>query len=229
MKKLSISCFLGLLGMTLIAKAAPTPVVVGYFTKEPPSIFETKTKPFFVEQTQKSCPQCEIRNLTPYNKAGEYDPSALPAAIEGVGAGVTFLFFDWNERSSEVNQKVVDLLSRKTAEGHLLVASAGVPPTNEGSCPLVNTLMGKVPNALIIGELEERDRLLAQCYFGPEMLSAIRPPKALIGQGYGPLYFVTRLATHWDRRGSSEWVSYLKARKAKTKRIWAELEEFFPR
>ncbi|HRO66513.1 MAG TPA: hypothetical protein PL182_03005 [Pseudobdellovibrionaceae bacterium] len=229
MKKLSVSCLVALTGLAFTVRADPAPRIVGYFTKEAPTVFETKIKPFFTEQTRKSCPQCQIRNLTPYSKSGTYDPAALPAAVEAVGSDVTFLFFDWNERANEGNQKIRDALSGKMTEGHLVVASAGVPPTNEGTCPLVNTLMGKIPNVLILGELEEKDRLSAQCYYGPEMLSAIRPPKEWIGRGFGPLYFVTRLATHWERRGPAEWGPYLKARKAKTNRIWTGIEEFFPR
>ncbi|MBX2986911.1 MAG: hypothetical protein KF802_03350 [Bdellovibrionaceae bacterium] len=209
------------------ATAVAAPAVVGYFSKEPAAVFDTKVKPFFA--TQSKCPGCEIRNLTPYNSKGEYNPDKLVDAIEAVPQDVSFLFFDWNERSGPKNKEVLDALNQKISEGRLLIASAGVPPTNEGTCPLNRTLMGQANDAIIIGELVERDLLLAQCYYGPEMLSAIRPPKELMGQGMAPLYFVSRLAGSWNKRKPQDWSSYLKARKNKSKRLWPELEEFFPR
>lgn len=217
--------FLGL-GTSLGAFAAGPAVIVGYFSKEPKTAYDTKAKPFFTEQAH--CPSCELRNLTPYNEKGEYDPAKLVETIKAVGPDVSFLFFDWNERSSDKNKDVADSLNKAT-EGKLLVAAAGVPPTNEGSCPLNRTLMGQVNDAIIIGELAERDRLLAQCYYGPEMLSAIRPPKEYFGQGRAPLLFAAKLANVWNRRKPADWPSYLRARKAKSKRIWTELEDFFPR
>lgn len=205
---------------------ASAKVVVGLFTKEPPAVFETKIKPLF-SQHGGSC--CEIRNLTPYKPNGEVDQAAWGRAVEGVPSDVTFLFFDWNERSSDKNRELSEALNRQIASGRILVAAAGVPPNDEGTCPLNRTLMGQVLNSVIIGELAERDRLLAQCFYGPEMLSAIRPPRDLMGQGHAPLIFSARLASNWSKRKSTEWIPHLKNRKNKSKRIWPELEEFFPR
>lgn len=202
-------------------------VVVGLFTKEPPAIFESKIRPLFEQHGGSGC--CEIRNLTPYKSGGEVDTAAWTQAVDAVPSDVTFLFFDWNERSSEKNRELSEALNRQIASGRILVAAAGVPPNDEGTCPLNRTLMGQVLNSIIIGELAERDRLLAQCFYGPEMLSAIRPPRDLMGQGHAPLLFSARLASHWNRRKATEWIPHLKNRKNKSKRIWPELEEFFPR
>lgn len=219
--------FLGIFSFNTV-RAETAPVIVGYFSKEPATFFDTKVKVFFQEQA-KGCAKCEIRNLTPYDDKGVYDPEKLVATLQALPAEVSFIFIDWNERSSDKNKNVVEVLNQKQSEGHLLIAAAGVPPTNEGTCPLNRTLMGQVNDGLIIGELAERDRLLAQCYYGPEMLSAIRPPRDYMGQGLAPLYFVSRLASHWNKRKPQDWPSYLKARKAKSKKIWTELEDFFPR
>lgn len=219
---ISISLLLSFASSSWAAK-----VTVGYFTKESASVFETRIKPFFKQYA--SCSDCEILNLTPYTESGAYDPEGLIKKINEVPDSVQFLFFDWNERSGEKNKTIADELSKKVGEGRLMVASAGVPMNNEGTCPLDRTLMGQVTNSIIIGELTERDRLLPMCFYGPEMLSAIRPPRDYMGQGLAPLYFVSRLANHWGKRKPQDWMSYLKARKNKSKRIWPELEEFFPR
>lgn len=222
----------GLLGLffsfPLIASAAgASKVVVAAFTKNKAAEFEAQSQPLF-KRFVGSC-DCELRNLTPYNEKGDYDPSQLVARIQSLPPDVSFVFFDWNERGSDRNQSLVEELSKLTPRGLPVVAAAGVPPTNEGTCPLDRTLMGQVSQALIIGELTERDRLLPMCFYGPEMLSAIRPPRDLMGQGHAPLYFAARLASQWNKRSPQDWPSYLRARKNKSKRIWPELEEFLPR
>lgn len=219
------SVFLAIL-LTSISLPAQAKTVVGLFTKESPAVFETRIKPLF-QQHGGGC--CEIRNLTPYDSKGEPDIGALPQAVNQVSGDVSFLFFDWNERSTDRNRELLEALNRQVSQGRVLVAAAGVPPNDEGTCPLNRTLMGQVLNSVIIGELAERDRLLAQCFYGPEMLSAIRPPRDLLGQGHAPLIFSARLASHWSRRKPADWVPYLKNKKNKSKRIWPELEEFFPR
>lgn len=209
---------------------AQSKTVVGYFSREPESVFQQKAKPAFERFLGTDCKDCELRNLTPYDAKGLYKASGLLEAVNGIPADVSFLFFDWNERFSPAQQSLVDALSAQVAKGRLLISPAGVPSGNEGSCPLTKTLMGKVDDSLILGELLERDRLLPQCYFGPEMLTALRPPKDLIGQGLAPLQFAAGLAAHWKKRdGGSAWLAHFTSRKANTKKLWLELEDFFPR
>lgn len=208
-----------------VSEAAASKVVVGYFTKQPSASFEA-TKGLF-EEFSKGCASCEIRNLTPYEK-GEYDPSRLQESIKALPEDVSFVFFDWNERSGAGNKDIAEALNKKAADGLVVIAAAGIPPQHESSCPLEHTLMGQVDKALIIGELTERERLLPQCYFGPEMLTAVTPPKAYLGQGHGPLIFVAKLASNWHRRSARDWPAYLKARKGKNKKLWTELGDFFP-
>lgn len=208
--------------------AAPPKAIVGYFSKEPITTFESKVRPLFEKFTDR-CSGCEIRNLTPYSEKGDFDESKLSATISSLPEDVSFIFFDFNERSSDKNQGLIEALSKKAIAGKLVIASAGVPPNKDGVCPLNKTMMGQVTDSLIIGELTERDRLLPQCFYGPEMLSAIRPPREIMGQGFAPLLFASRLASQWSRRSSQDWKSYLKARKSKTKKLWVDLEDFFPR
>ncbi len=203
-------------------------VVVGYFTKESAATFESKIKPMFARFAE-SCPNCELRNLTPYNDKGEYQPDKVGDVVAATN-DVAFFMFDWNERASDQNKPLSDLLSKQVAQNHLVLAAAGVPPNKEeGSCPLAKTMMGQVTDAIIVGELTDGDRLLSQCYYGPEMLTAVRPPHDLNGQGFAALNFAAHWAHRWEHHKPQEWLTFLRARKAKSKRIWPELEEFFPR
>ena len=96
--------------------------------------------------------------------------------------------------------------------------------------PLSRTVNGQVPDIVIIGELTEKERLLARSYFGPEMLTALKPPKDYVGQGYSSLFFVSKLATSWNRKSASaDWLSSFKSTKSRSRKIWPDLGDFFGR
>lgn len=222
------SCIIVALSVFLsLSCHASSRTLVGYFSKESVDNFEKKVKPFFTQYS--SCKDCEIVNLTPYNEKGEFDELKLQEKIASLPEDLDFVFFAWNEKSTDKNADLVKNLNLLVQNGKLVVAPAGVPLANDSSCPLNRTLMGQVQDSIIVGELTERDRLLPQCFYGPEMLTAVRPPKDLLGQGYAPLLFVSKFAGSWSKRKSTEWVAYFHQKKAKSRRLWPELEDFFPR
>ena len=175
-----------------------------------------------------SCKSCVVTDITPFDGAGKFDPAQMVKAVESA-EGYQVIFVNWNDKYSDSYAPLVKALNAQVAKGTIVVAAAGVPLEKEASCPLNKTLMGNVTQGIIIGELTERDRLLPLCYYGPEMLTAVRAPKELLGQGFAPLYFMAKFADSFDRRKQKDWYSYLMARKAKSKRIWPEMDEFFPR
>ena len=198
---------------------------VVYFGLQTQADFELKVKPVF--DSASGCKSCELVNFTPYTKEGAVDEQALNERIEGLPADTSFVFFDFNMKSSEANKDLLEALNKRADSGLLVVGSAGVPKANESSGPLVRTILGQVHNAIIIGELGDRDRLIPSGFYGPEMLTAIRPPKDKIGQGYSPLLFAANLADHWSKRTGAEWAEYFKGKKAKNRKIWMDMNDMF--
>ena len=223
---LTLSLFLGLLcGSADAHGAIPSgKTTVFYFGQQSQDDFEKKVKPVFSSQP---CKNCELVNATPYTKEGAVDMAALHEKLANLPDNASFVFFDFNMKVTDQNKNLVDILNQKADKGLLVVGSAGAPKSNESSGPLSRTLLGQVKNALIIGELGERDRLAPSAFYGPEMLTALRPPKDKMGQGYSPLLFAAALADHWPKRDSQEWSEFFKKKKAKTRKIWLELGDLF--
>lgn len=214
-------------GASWARAALPTgKTTVIYFGQQKAEDFELKIKPLFLEKVR-PCKTCEIVNYTPYTKEGDVDMSALRERVESLPEGTSFVFFDFNMKVNEQNKELVELLNKKTDSGLVIVGTAGVPKTTESSGPLSRTLLGQVHGALIIGELAERDRLMPAGFYGPEMLTALRPPKEIMGQGYGPLIFAAALAENWQKRTSAEWVEYFRNKKTKSRKIWLDLNDMF--
>lgn len=199
-------------------------VTVAYFSMEKKEVFESKIKPFFIARTQ-SCAKCSIVDFTPYKENGHPDPTSFKNKFEQLPSDIQIIFLDWNEQSSPSNDFFVELVSKKIQEGKLVIAVTGVASSSEKVLALKNTLFGRVKDIIILGELEPRDVLRPRSHFGPEILTAVRPPKELMGQGYGPLIFVTRLVNVWGRRSGSDWLTYLKQKKEKSRHLWPELDE----
>ncbi|HEY1079555.1 MAG TPA: hypothetical protein VGE46_05640 [Bdellovibrio sp.] len=219
---MTLSC-----GATWAQASVPsTKTTVIYFGQQRAEEFELKIKPLFLEKSR-PCKNCEIVNYTPYNKDGEVDMESLLERLESLPSGTSFVFFDFNFRINDDNRAVLDLLNKKADSGLVVVGSAGAPKPSEASGPLSRTLLGQTHGALIIGELSERDRLMPTAFYGPEMLTALRPPKEIMGQGYGPLIFAANLAESWQKRSAVDWVEYLKTKKMKTRKLWLDLNDMF--
>lgn len=225
-----IALFLILLGLVpshrVLAESAPT--VVGYFSLEGQDQFEKNIKPLFNE-FKGACKTCEIVNLTPYDEKGSYAEKDLLAKIKTPPVAVQFFLFSWNKRVNEQNKELVSVLGEKGESGTLIIAPTGQAAAGEPGVALSRTIMGQAKDVIIIGEALERERLLPQSYFGPEMLTALRAPKNYVGQGYSPLYFAARLAGIWDKRKAGEWVQHFKSKKLKSRKIWLDADDLLGR
>lgn len=208
------------------AATSTSKTLVIYFGQQKDEEFQSKLKPLFLEKVR-ACKKCEIENHTPYTKEGVVDMAALNERLAFLPAETSFVFFDFNMKVTEQNKEVVQILNQKTKAGLVVVGTAGVPKSDETSGPLSRTVLGQVEGALIIGELGQKDRLMPTGFYGPEMLTALRPPKDLIGHGYGPLIFAATLAEHWHKRSSQEWVEYFRTKKTKSRKIWMDLNDLF--
>ncbi|GIL18654.1 MAG: hypothetical protein BroJett040_24050 [Oligoflexia bacterium] len=204
------------------------PIVLGVIDQKSRADYESKLLPILQKHLE-ACSYCEVRNLTPYNEAGDYNQAALPAQIEQASTSVQILFVNWNAKLNTESKALLPLFNQLSEKGVVLVVAAGAPKEGENSAPLHRTLFGQLPHAMIIGELGEHDRLWGTSYYGPEMLTALRPPKDLIGQGYSPMIFATRLAMNMNKKSGTEWVDYIKTKKQKTKKIWLDLNDIFGR
>lgn len=203
-------------------------VTMGVLDNNSRESFEAKGLPWLKQQIS-DCKVCEIRNITPYNDKGELDFSQIAVVLEQAQSSISFLFITWNEKVGNNNLVLLEALKKAAGQGLIVVGAAGLPKSEEASAPLSKTLLGQVPDSIIIGELGEKDRLFGNSYFGPEMLTAIRPPRDLIGQGVSPALFAVRLAAQFNKKSSSDWMAHIKSKKTANRKIWLSLDDIFGR
>lgn len=201
-------------------------LLVAFFHKAKKSDFE-QIKAVFDQN--KTCKSCDLVDRTPYNESGLADEDKFIHEISSLTSEYQIIFINWNERIKDTNQKLSDELVKKSLAGSLVFFTAGAPTNNEPTISLSKTVAGQIPEAIIVGEMTARERLLPNLFYGPEMLSAIKPPNDIAGQGLAPVYFLSKWVSHWSKRKPNEWISYLKLKKNKTKKIWLGIDDFFPR
>ena len=222
------SLFFGHCVSSFAATDAPKPTVqVAYFHKSKNQDFAKHIKPVFDQN--KTCKTCELVDRTPYKESGEVDEAKIISEIANLSSDYQIIFLNWNEKNSEATQKLTDELVKKSIGGTLIFFTAGTPLEKEPTISLSKTIAGQIPEAIIVGEMTERERLLPNLFYGPEMLSAIKPPKDISGQGLAPVFFLSKWVSQWSKRKPNEWVSYLKLKKNKVRKIWLGVEDFFPR
>lgn len=197
-------------------------------------VFDLRSKELFETQVAKAihseldrCKECSFVNLTTYDDKGA---AVLPAdpigwgAPEALSKDTAVLLINWNSRMKPELGPWVKYLNAISQAGTLVVFAAGQPGANEATQPLVNTLATQV-KSYIIGELGERDRLWNKSFYGPEMLTAIRPPKDMIGTEVAPVIFASRWVRSIGKH--SDWPAYLKSKKEASHKIWLELNDCF--
>ncbi|MCE3010445.1 MAG: hypothetical protein LW875_07520 [Proteobacteria bacterium] len=207
-------------------KISPGPKIAVIYDL-PRADFDQKIKPLLISELG-SCDACEVVNITPYNEAGQFFQEGIAGALDKVGAETQIVWLSWNRRESEVtwnvSQAIRNLLSRNIA----VIGSAGRALAGAPAVPLSRTVLGQISDVVIIGELTEKERLLTDSYFGPEMLTAVKPPQEYIGGGIAPLFFVTRWAKVWAQRAErQDWLAHFKSTKTKSRKLWPDLNDFF--
>lgn len=221
-----VGCCLGCFSTLWASSKAGTPIVVGVISAESKADYEAKVESLMKEQI-KNCSLCTIQNMTPYTPEGQLLISEIPNQLEKAGSSSSFFFLNWNAKATEDKKPLIEALKKLVQGGVIVIGSAGTAQDAEPSLPLNRTVAGQVPGLIIIGELEDRERLPVKNYFGPEMLTALKPPKEYMGQGFGPVFFVSKLATQWNNKTSEQWLAHFKVTKAKVRRIWPALGDFF--
>jgi hypothetical protein len=205
-----------------------TPISIAVLAGGPKADFESKIAPLL--QTQiKSCSGCSFQNITPYNSDGEFNLKEVPDKIEAARSSSSFLFVHWNAKVTDETKPTLEVLKKVTQAGWIVIGSAGLAQNEEPTLALNKTVLGQVAGLIIIGDLAERERLLTKSYFGPEMLTAIRPPDSYVGQGMSSIFFASKLATNWNKRESKDWLAHFQTTKSKVRRIWPSLDDFFGR
>lgn len=212
-----------------VALAALPGATLSVIDPTPQTEFEKARRPQ-IEQHLRICGTCQVLNLTPYNSSGHFDAASVMEQLDKVPRDNSVVLILWNKAYEPTkDQKLIEKIKSLQEQGVLFVVTAGRPAPQGATLGLRKTLWGQLPQAVIIGELTERERLLPGTFFGPQMLTAIKPPSDVLGQDVSALIFSARLVSQLNEKKTSEWVDFLRNKKATSRRMWPSLEEFFGR
>lgn len=180
-----------------------------------------------MQEKLKACKSCQIENITPYTSEGKFDSKKVTEILTGSELKGALLVVNWNRGLSKEDQPVLDHLRKQVQEGLILIASAGRPAEGEPILPLGKTLWGQMSEIILVGELQEKEKLVAGTYFGPEMLTALGPKDLTMGEGAGALAFSVKMLPVLSQKKETEWIPFLKEKRAKHRKLWPTLNDFF--
>lgn len=216
--------FMGLFSFSTFAQTGPKVLSI----LSPVSRAETESHYLeFFKNEFKGCSLCEIHFTTVYQENGEVDWLKTRVELEKIPTKRSVLLLTWNEKINFENQKLVQVLKSLAEKGLIILGPSDVPKANLPSSALSRTVLGQIPNALIVAELNEKESLIERSFYGPEILTALRPSKESLAEGLSAAGFAARLMRDFDKRPNQDWVDFLKSRKLQSKRIWPNLDEMF--
>lgn len=209
-------------------KSAVDPVVLAVVDPVDKKEFDEQIYPN-IKSNLSTCRHCEVLNVTPYSLTGQFYPSELANKLDSVPKKDAVLVFLWNRKFKKgEDEPLIEKVRGLIKGGVVVVAAAGRPKENEATLMISRTLWGQIPEVLIVGELEAAERL-APTFFGPELITALRPTLGFEGTDRGALPFAIRLTSQFKSRPALQWHSSLRDRKSKLRAFWPTLADFFGR
>jgi hypothetical protein len=139
------------------------------------------------------CRICEIKTFPIYDSQGSLSEKTFLPALKRAAAESKIIHLSWNTLSTP-QMKEIEVELNRVSKVRVVIAAAGVPET-EIAAPLSKTVMGKIPQVLIVGEAGPKGHLVANSYFGPEMLTALSVPEgAPRGSSFSSLKLTAAIA-----------------------------------
>lgn len=180
-----------------------------------------------LKQNIKKCKTCEIKNFPIYDSVGHLEKSLFLSQIKSAGQSCRILHLSWNIEYSSEFDDVIKALQSAIQEGHLIVAAAGSPTDNKISAPVDQTVMGKVKDAILIAELDQKNKQSINSFFGKEILTALHPPDNLSGSSFSSPLFSAKLLVQLNKKTNAQWLAHFNQVKSKSPNLWPSLDEFF--
>jgi hypothetical protein len=143
-----------------------------------------------------SCRSCKLISFPIYNKKGELTQDQfLQALKEAEKKNVQIIHLSWNlpyDKKFDVVIAEINRISKKI----FIVGAAGAHSDAENLSifKISDTVMGKVPKALIVGELSPDKKIKQGSWMGPEMITALTPPMKYSGSSFSAVLFSSELA-----------------------------------
>lgn len=209
-------------------------IEIGVFDSGPKNDHEKKVMQV-LRQCLKSCPQCHLHSLPIYDNVGNLYEEQFIRQLK-VGDKYDILHFSWN-MLSDVKTQVIERELNGRAQNKIIVAAAG--ETQQGDkmgLPLSKTVMGKVKNVLLIGELNDKRVLKLSSFYGKQLFTALPSVKNLKGSSFTSAQFTCYLALELNRQKLSNLtkqlvitiLEQLRQKKQLSGQSYPKLDELFP-
>ena len=220
--------------LSLPALSAPK-VEILLFDGGPAHSHHRRIKKIIKDETTKRCNrQVLIRDFSLFDKKGNFDFPSVQKDLKSVKSGrrVQILHLSWNDKLEPKFQPLVDQVRELLKAGMWVVAAAGENADHrEDILRLSDTVMGKALGkhdmGFLIGELTDRGHLAPRSHYGPELLTALRPPYGHSGSSFSAPLFTARMGCVLVNDRNQNHRPQLWKRKDSSLKTYPTLEDLF--
>lgn len=151
-----------------------------------------------IESNYSASCRLEVELFPVYERGNLTVPGFLAALQESREFNPDITNISWNTLYRSAYEPIVRELQKVSDTGFLVTAS-GQNLSPDGIHALSSTVMGRVPRALVIGELSKRGRLARYNVHG-ELFTALPAPDGTLGSSFSAALFTGKLAERvcWD-------------------------------
>lgn len=175
-----------------------------------------------IESNYSASCRLEVELFPIYERGNLTVPRFLSALRKSREFSPVITNISWNTLYHEAYEPIVREL-RKVSQTGFLVTAGGQDLSPHGIHALSDTVMGKVPGALVIGALSEDGRLARRSVHG-ELLTALPAPDGTLGSSFSAALFTGKLAERVCWNNAFDW-SVLMDNKRNASEKYPTLEE----
>jgi hypothetical protein len=178
-----------------------------------------------LKELLKNCRSCQIETYPIYKKNGDLTTSSFLDALKAAKKA-QIINLSWNIPAT-LQTGEIEMGLAEAAKKQIIVAAAGAPSGNQITRPLSETVIGKIPHILVVGELSKKGHLSMNSYYSEDILTALTP----VGENKGSSFSVVKLTAAIAKALSSgvftkqEAVNLLRQKKQQSFKQYPSLKE----
>lgn len=170
----------------------------------------------------------QIKVFPIYTKNGTLTEKQFLTSLQKAAKTSDVIHLSWNILSTAKTLKIETAL-KNLNDQKIIIAAAGNPENSSFNQKLETSVMGKVPGAFIVGELDHKGHLSIHSFFGREMFTALTPVQGRKGSSFSSIKLTAAIALRLSEMKTSlrafELKEQLRLAKQKSFSVYPTLRE----
>jgi len=227
MSLLSFICGAVLIGRPSFARSTEVLQKIAVFDA-PQGMTHSQQVLQLIKKYSKGCQKIQIDLFPIYDRQGHFLQKEFLEKLKTLDSSYTLIHLSWNLKMTPELQPLLTEMNRLSSRGVVIVAASGEPQQSDQiAFPIEETIMGQVQDAVLVGELDGKNKLPRSANYGSRIVAAFHPSSSLRGSSFTAPMASGKIAAAECHGISKKWANYFLQVKTRSLQSWPSLEEYF--